>query len=68
MSAQSGSLSSPAPGDELAIDKEHRWKKMFQDLVRAKTALFGSMFLVLLIFVAATAPLIAPHDPLKVDV
>lgn len=68
MSAQSGALSYPAPGDEFAPEEERHWKKIFQNLVRVKTALLGSLFLVFLVFVAATAPLIAPHEPTKVDV
>jgi peptide/nickel transport system permease protein len=68
MSSQSGTLSYLPPGEEFADEEEHPWKILFQSLVRVKTAFLGSLFLVVLMFIAASAPLIAPHEPTKVDI
>lgn len=44
------------------------WECMWRDLVRSKQALFGLAVFGVLVAVAALAPIIAPADPLAMDV
>ena len=47
---------------------ELRWAKFRRSMMRAKPAMLGGVFLILLVVVSLSAPLIAPQNPRKVDV
>ncbi len=44
------------------------WTNIFNRLKKNKTAMFGAFIVILLLFFAVFAPLIAPHDPIVGDI
>jgi len=68
MSAYPGVQSYPASGGELKNESGPEWRKVLVSLSRVKPAFFGALFLLVLIFIAIAAPIVAPMDPSTVDV
>ena len=52
----------------MMSESELRWEKFRRSMMRAKPAMLGGVFLILLVVVSLSAPLIAPQDPGLVDV
>lgn len=52
----------------LMSASELRWEKFRRSMMRSKPAMLGGFFLILLVVVSLSAPLVAPQDPKKVDV
>lgn len=69
MAERSSSLStSEQGGEDLPFRSQRATHKLLFSLVRTKPALFGAVFLSILVVIAAVAPLVSPHDPGKVDI
>src|SRR5579885_1164864 len=43
------------------------WRDALSQLTRNRAAIAGAVAFVLIVFVALTAPVIAPHDPIKLN-
>ena len=52
----------------MMSESELRWAKFRRSMMRAKPAMLGGVFLILLVVVSLSAPLIAPQNPRNVDV
>ncbi len=68
MTGTSDPISPIEAGEELPHDAEQVGQKLISSLVRSKPAAFGAVFLLVLVVMAAAAPLISPYDPFKVDI
>ncbi len=68
MTGTSHPISPIEAGEELPHDAEQVGQKLISSLVRSKPAAFGAVFLLVLVVMAAAAPLISPYDPFKVDI
>jgi peptide/nickel transport system permease protein len=60
-----GDKPDPALADILPVPSF--WGELWLSLSKNKVALAGGVFVVLIILLAAFAPLVAPHDPYKVE-
>ena len=68
MAAMSHSTSPTEVDYDLFPDDEGAGRKVLSSLIRTKPALFSAIFLIFLMVMAALAPVISPHDPVKVDI
>jgi ABC-type dipeptide/oligopeptide/nickel transport system permease subunit len=55
-------------GEQALRARPTRWRAYWRSLMKNRTALVGIVALILIVFCALAAPLIAPHDPQAQDI
>src|SRR5512147_2562803 len=63
--AQTENIPAKLQREGISLKSVSLWQITWRRLFRRKSAIVGMIILGLLIFVAVTAPVIAPYDPIK---
>lgn len=65
--ARAGALQTDSDVAELPYPARSLWQDAWQRLIRNKAAVAGMIVIVLFVFVALFAPVLAPHNPLQIN-